>query len=364
MKNFLKNLVQTDTTVEKGELEAAKIIADQFAQSDIDFKIDTWDQTRANIIAHIKSTGPKKALLFLCHLDVVPPGDEKWQNPPFSALELDSKILGRGSADMKAGIVAIVTAIRQLVDSGTNLKGDIILAATAGEETDSCGAKKFVEKYKDKLPALTGIVIPEPTDFEVVTAHQGILWLQVKTKGKTAHGSTPQLGVNAITSMKLLLDKFADYKLSDGCSMSINKIQGGKAVNVVPDRCSVEIDIRTNFEQSHQMIVDDFEKMFIELKNKNPEFQAILSIIKQVKALQTNTDCNFVKQFCSAVEINETRSVVFCTDGPFLEPLNAPVVIFGPGIPSLCHKPDEYIDIPDIERAIEYYKNIILRFLT
>ena len=257
------------------------------------------------------------------------------------------------------------------------LEGDIILFAAAGEETDSavrcpvdCGAKRFVRDCGG-MPELAGVIIPEPTDFEVITAHRGLLWLKVATKGKATHGSTPELGVNAIASMRVVLDELENYKIRcephkplGECSMSVNTIAGGKAINVVPDKCDIGIGIRTLPAQNHQDTIADFQKIFAKLKQKNPEFDAVVSIIREVKALETDSSCDFVKEFCSAVGINETKAVGFTTDGPYFAALGVPVVIFGPGKPQLAHKPDEYIDICDLEKAVEYYKNIILKFLS
>jgi len=146
--------------------------------------------------------------------------------------------------------------------------------------------------------------------------------------------------------------------------MSVNTISGGKAMNVVPDKCSIGIDIRTLPGQNHQDIIDDFQEIFAKLKTKNSQFEASVSIVRSVRALETDSDCEFVRSFCSVVGIDETRAVGFTTDGPHLAALGAPVVIFGPGRPELCHKPDEYIDIADVEKAVEHYKNIILKFLS
>jgi len=370
MKELLKKLVQAESTPQKGELAAAQVISAELSRSGIDSRIDTWEQTRANIIAQVKSGGPKDALLFACHLDVVGPGEAKWEKPPFGAAESDGKIYGRGSADMKGGIAAAVTAIGQIVDSGIKLQGDIVFAAVAGEETDSCGAKRFISE-SSRLPDLVGVVIPEPTDFALVTAHRGMLWLEVTTKGKAAHGSTPQLGVNAITSMRSVLNELEDYeipteahKLLGECSMSVNTITGGEALNVVPDKCSIGIDIRTLPEQNHQNIITDLEKIFAKLKSENPRFDAEVSVVRRVQPLETDCGCDFVNDFCSAVGTSETKAVGFTTDGPHFASLGAPVVIFGPGKPHLCHKPDEYIEISDIEKAVELYKDIILKFLT
>jgi succinyl-diaminopimelate desuccinylase len=248
---------------------------------------------------------------------------------------------------MKGGIAAIVTAVRRIVDSGTKLQGDIIFVAAAGEETDSCGAKRFISD-SGRLPEFIGVVIPEPTDFKIVTAHRGMLWLEVATKGKTAHGSTPHLGVNAISSMRSVLEELENYEIAaephrllGECSMSINTIAGGKALNVVPDKCSIGVDIRTLPAQNHQGIIANLKKIFAKLKAENSQFDAEVSVIRQVESMETDRNCDFVKDFCSAVGIDKTTA----------------------GKPGVCHQPNEYIDIADVEKAVEYYKKIILRFL-
>ena len=370
MKKLLSKLIQAQTTADKGELAAAEIISAELGRSGIDSRIDSWDRTRANITAQVKSSGRKGALLFACHLDVVPAGEVSWSKPAFAAIESEGKIYGRGSMDMKGGIAAIVTAIGEIADSGTKLQGDIILFGAAGEETDSCGAKRFV-RNRGELPEIAGVVLPEPTDFEIITAHRGILWLKVQTFGKAAHSSAPQLGVNAIASMKSVLDELENFKirfephdLLGDCSMSINTITGGQAMNVVPDKCDLGIDIRTVPGQNYQDIIDDLQNIFAKLKQKNPQFEAEVSVVRQVGALETDTQCDFVRNFCSVTGINKTTAVGFTTDGPHFASLGLPVVVFGPGKPHLAHKPDEYIDISDLKKGVEYYKNIILKLLT
>jgi len=371
MKELLRSLVQAETTPAKGEISAAEIISAELGISGIDCQIDRWEGNRANLVAWVKSPGQRGGLLFVCHLDVVGAGDSEWKYGAFSGVEREGVIYGRGSADMKGGITAVVTSIRQIIDSGVKLEGDVILLAAAGEETDSCGAKRFVSRFGSKLPKLCGVIVPEPTDFAVVTAHRGMLWVKVKTVGKATHGSTPELGVNAIASMRVLLGELENYKiryephkLLGGCSMSINTIYGGEAVNIVPDKCEAGIDIRTLPGQNHQEIIEDFKKIFAKLKQKNPQFEACVSVVREVGALETDPKCNFVKDFCSAVGIDETKAVGFTTDGPHFSSLGVPVVVFGPGRSEVCHKPDEYIKIANVEKAVEYYKNIILKFLS
>jgi len=370
MKELLINLIQAETTAENGEITAAEAISAEFSRSGIDSSIDCWDQTRANITAHIKSTGHRAGLLFACHLDVVGLGEASWEHPAFAAVESNGKIYGRGAVDMKGGTAAAVTAIRRIVDSGIKLQGDIIFTSVAGEETDSAGAKRFVDE-KGWLPELAGVIIPEPTDFEVVTAHRGMLWLEVVTKGKAAHSSAPQLGVNAINSMRLILNELDSYKIKaephkllGDCSMSINTITGGKTMNVVPDKCNIGIDIRTLPGQDHQAIIADLEEICSRLRAENEQFEAMVSVQRQMQSMETDCSCDFVKDFCSVVGTDKTQAVGYTTDGPYFALLGSPVIIFGPGKPHLCHKQDEYIDVTDLEKGVEYYKNIILKFLT
>ncbi|MBN2139262.1 MAG: M20 family metallopeptidase [Sedimentisphaerales bacterium] len=370
MNDFLSRLIQAESTVQTGERNAAKVVSDEFARSGIQARIDVWNDNRANVSARITSIGPRPALLFACHLDVVGPGDAAWKNPPFSGIRLDGRILGRGATDMKGGVAAAVTAIRRIVDSNVKLLGDIVFLAAAGEETDSSGAERFVAA-RDELPRFAGVIIPEPTDFEIITAHRGMLWLEITTKGTAAHSSTPHLGVNAITAAKSVIDELQHYKpniarhdLLGDCSMSINTIAGGKALNVVPDSCKIGVDFRTLPGQDHADILADLRKIIERLKSADPNFDAQIAIVRQVGPLETDCHGDFVRDFCSTAGIAETKAVGFTTDGPCFAELGAPVVIFGPGKPEICHKPDEYIEIADLERAVEYYRKVILKFLT
>jgi len=370
MIELLKNLIRAESTAQKGELEAAKLISSELGRYGIPAKLQSWDGVRANLIAHVKSTGAKPALLFVAHSDVVPAGNIDWNCAPFEPLCEAGRIYGRGAVDMKGGIAAIITAICQLVEQGSRLQGDLIFLASAGEETDSCGTKKFIAEFAKDLPSLAGVIIPEPTDFDIVTAHRGILWLRMTTKGKTAHGSTPQLGINAINSMGLLLNELQGHKIPHNphpvlgsCSMSINRIYGGSATNIIPEQCTIEIDIRTLPGLGHKEIVDNLEKVLGKLGSQHKQFSAELGLLRDIPVLETDENSPFVKAFCAVTEITRTRAVGFTTDGPHFAQLGLPVVIFGPGKPNLAHKPNEYIDLPDLEKAVDYYKKIILHFL-
>ena len=370
MIQLLKELIRAESTLAVGEVNAANVLCKYFTDNGVDCIVDCFDGIRANAVARVKG-GDGEALLFAAHIDVVPPGDVVWEHPPFDAVEADGKIHGRGTADMKAGVAATAAAIVDIVKSGAKLSGDIIFAATAGEETDSCGIKRFMAQNADSLPPLAGVLIPEPTGFDIVTAHRGILWLEITTKGKTAHGSMPHLGINAVMQMSALLERLRNYEVPcephpifGKCSFSVNGIAGGQAPNVVPDSCTIKIDIRTVPDQNHQDVLDDFERIFKEIKVEHSDFEATVKIARSCGGIATDNDSQFVKTLCKATEISETQSVGYTTDAPNMLALNVPIAIFGPGKCELCHKPNEYVDITDVEKGRDYLIKVIRKFLT
>ena len=369
MREFLQQLIRADSTPDKGEAMAAEVVATYFRRHGIDCALDQWDGNRGNVVAHVKTAGERPALLFVCHLDVVGPGEQDWEHPPFGAVEHNGRIYGRGTTDMKGGIVAVAAAICEVARKSP-LRGDLIFAATAGEETDSAGVLRFMQD-QDKLPPLAGIVVPEPTDFAVVTAHRGLFWVKIATRGKAVHSSMPERGINAIGSMKRVLDELERFQvvvephpLLGKCSMSINTIVGGEAMNVVPDRCTLGVDIRTLPGQDHEAIRYDFERMLARLKTGVPQFEGELLVERSVQAVETDPECEFVKTFCSAVNVDLTNVVGFTTDAPHLLPLGAPIVICGPGKPKMCHQVDEYIETADLQNGIDVFQRVIRAFLT
>ena len=371
MRNLLKQLISSAPTCENGEIRAVKILRDFFKEHGITTVLDCWDQTRANLVASIGSNAPDApTLVFGAHIDVVPASAANWKTNPFKPIEKEGKVYGRGACDMQGGICAAAQTLVDIVQSNHKLNGRVIFAATAGEETDSCGVKRFIEQYKDKITQPIGVIVPEPTGLEILRAHRGILWLKIQTHGKTAHGSMPHLGINAIEKANDLLNRLKDYKiphtphiLLGGCSMSINRISGGSATNIVPESCTIELDIRTLLGQSKEKIIDSLKSICDELQISDPDFKADISVIRTVDAMETNKDEPFVKTLCDSTGINETKAAGFTTDGPYFQKLNAPVIIFGPGDGTLCHKPNEYIEIEQIEKAINYYNKLITDML-
>ena len=370
MRELLKKLIQTAPVSDTGEIHTAQVLQNYLSPLDIETKIYCFNDKNANFTGRIHGTGQKKALLLAGHLDVVPAEQKAWTFPAFQGIEQEGKIYGRGATDMLGGLAAVAEAIAQIKRENHPLKGDLIFVATAAEETDSAGVKHFLRTARKSIGPLAGIIVPEPTALEVVRAHRGILWLEITAIGKTAHGSMPHLGVNAIEKMTAFLNSFKSYQiphqphpLLGGCTASVNKIAGGQAANIIPDRCSVQIDVRTLPGQAHNVITQGIEHLLEQLRQQDKHFKAKITVLRSVPAMETEQDNPFLKMVCSAVGAKKTGAVGFTTDGPWFAKLNAPVVIFGPGNPRMCHKPDEYIEIEQLEKAKDAYKRIILEAL-
>lgn len=368
MKTLLQQLIRSAPAGKQGELKTAEILGDYFAAMDVPVTIDAWGVNRANAVVHIRSKGARPGLLFGAHHDVVPADTGSWSVPPHEGIEQDGCIWGRGSVDMLGGLAAAAHAVAQTVRDGSELKGDLILAATAGEETDSCGVVRFVESAK--LPPLAGVILPEPTGLRVLTAHRGILWVQLTTHGKSAHGSMPHLGINAIAKANALLDDLFGFRIDapphpelGPATVSINRIAGGSATNIVPDKCEIEMDIRTLPGMDIDGILASLQSILEEHKRKDSDFAADLSVIRRADALETNPQSPFVREVCAAAGIEETTVAAFTTDGPYFRQLSPHVIIFGPGNPAQCHKPDEHIEIDQLETASRLYQQIIRRLL-
>jgi len=331
---------------------------------------------RANLVARLKGLGNKKSLVFCGHMDTVSIGEIPWEHEPFGAEEIDGCIYGRGSSDMKGGLAALIMAMIEVSKSGITLEGDLIFAATAGEEVDCIGANTMVA---DGILSDAGaMVIAEPSEGEIFVTHKGALWLEVISYGKTAHGSMPEHGINAIDNMNCFINtlhdkfkfKYEEDILLGGPTLNIATISGGVQVNVVPDMCKLQIDIRTVPGQNHQEILSDIKILLAEIESSsNAKFD--VKVFNDKVALKNKTGDQFVKlALDTATELfgyeYKEKGVTYCTDASiFVLSLNndLSVIICGPGEETQAHKPDEYLKTSKYIDSIKLYKEIALRYL-
>ena len=348
------------------ELQAAEYVVSVLKKVGMEVELIKHSPTRASVLARLKSSRKKPALLFNGHLDTVPVGAEKWIHEPFQGDQSEGKIWGRGSADMKGGLAVLMVAAKALVDARVPLQGDLILTATAGEEVDSLGA--IAVAGRRDLGPIQAVVIPEPSYNDVFVAEKGAFWLELTTQGKTAHGSMPEQGRNAIMMMVALLNElekltfpYKEHPLLGGFSKSINTISGGVKTNVVPDSCVVTVDMRTVPGQDHRAILKQVEDLIADLSRRMADFKASAKVANDRAPVETSPNDPIVQNFYDVVaevagERPVPKGVRYYTDAvAFVPVLRIPMIICGPGDAKLAHQPNEHVEISKLVQAAKIY---------
>ncbi len=356
------------------ERPIAEFVGNVLRDAGLSVELLPHDGTRASVLARLPGSGERPGLLYSAHLDTVPVGAEPWLHDPFAGEVAEGKVWGRGAADMKGGLAAMLTAARVLAQAHTALRGDLVLALTAGEEVDSLGAAAVAAR--SDLGPLSAIIVSEPSDNDVYVAEKGALWLEITTRGKTAHGSMPDLGRNAISMMVPLLAElerlnipYKDDSLLGGFTRSVNTISGGVKTNVVPDLCTATVDMRTVPGQDHAAIVRQVELLAERLARDIPGFRASVRVVNDRQPVMTPVDHPLVQQFVGIVaEITGTtpqpKGVRYYTDAATLAPaLGLPMIICGPGQAGLAHQPNEYVEIHKLVEAARIMTLAALRLL-
>lgn len=278
--SFLQRLIQVDTCNPPGnEHKLSLLLQEVLRELGISSSITIVEQGRSNLEAVIAGSGNRK-LMFCGHLDTVSPWSAAaGRYPPHGAVIEGGRIYGRGTSDMKSGLAAMLLAAASLHQDGIRLAGDLVFLATAGEEVDSCGARLYADQ--NSLTNLDGIVIGEPTGSRVAVGHKGALWLRISLFGRSAHGSMPQLGLNAVEGMMeviALLHRHAlEWQATDpvlgSSSLSVNRIAGGVQTNVVPDQCTIDVDIRTVPPLEHGPLLLEIEDKLQEIRQRHPDYR-------------------------------------------------------------------------------------------
>jgi succinyl-diaminopimelate desuccinylase len=228
------------------------------------------------------------------------------------------------------------------------------------------------------MEGVSALLIGESTHHDVVVAHKGALWVEVICYGKTAHGSTPDQGVNAIVHMNrflnALLDRFELVYEPDPLlghpTFNVAVIEGGVKTNVVPDRCSVQIDFRTVPGQRHEDIVTALNRLLDELHEEDATFRGEVRVFNDLPPVGTDPDDPFVQTVVHSVrEVvgrdPAVRGMNGYTDGAALAPPHSPVplVILGGGDDHMAHQPDESVELEAFLQSIDVYKTVIRRYL-
>ncbi len=348
------------------ERDCARHLGNLLESAGFNVKYHEFADSRTSVIATIGGKLEKPPICFTGHIDIVPLGMAAWSKDPFTGETDGDRLYGRGSTDMKSGIAAFVIAAIKLAPHLKNSPG-ITLVLTASEEVGCEGAKYLAqEKLLDRAGA---IVVAEPTANYPYIGHKGLIWVEIETRGKTAHASMPEKGENAILKMGRVIDALEHFDWQHHCgldchhvmgkpTMNIATVHGGLNTNSVPDSVKLTVDMRTVPGIDHVHLCHSIESLIGPL--------GTLRKIVETPPLYSEPDEWIESVFEVATPFIDGRptpkTIMFSTDGADLKKGyggTIPTVIIGPGEPDLAHQTDEWCSIARLDQSVEIFERIM-----
>jgi len=327
---------------------------------------------RKNVISRIYGKHAGKSLVLNGHLDTVPPNSSMKNYEPSIC---DGKLYGLGSSDMKGGVAAMLYSLILIKRTNTELDGDLYFTGVIGEETGGTGTRFLINKGFRTDYAIVG----EPTSLNIVNSHKGCCLVDVAIEGKAVHASIPQKGANAIAAMGNFIWKInneyiptLNKRIQEGVgspTISFGVISGGKKVNVVADRCVLNIDRRWIDSENYQQIIPELEKYLKEVCSENKDLKysivAVLPPEGYFGPFFIPENHELVKMSKEAIlvsgRIPGISSLSGWTDGATILNAGIPTVILGPGNMEQAHTADEWINISEIIDAVKIYLSLIFK---
>lgn len=332
---------------------------------------------RASVLGRLPGRASERSLLFYAHLDTVPVGDmAEWTYPPFSATLADGRIWGRGAKDCKLGMAAALMAARALREAGVRLQGDLQIVAPADEEMGGqWGIAQMVDAGMIKADwAVYGEGVPE----EVTIGHRGMMNLQITTRGRTTHTARKNLGENAILKMCKLAPRIDALEFTGwqehpvvpgGPVASANLIRGGIKENVVPDRCTLTVDLRFPPGVPYEEMVNQVRAAIALAQQEFPDLgQVDLELTNLARPSFINPDeplVLYMRRAASEVQGREVgaRGMVATSDSRWiLLDADIPIVNFSMGNDS-GHRPNEWAGVEDLVQNTKIYALLALMLL-
>jgi len=370
-------LVQTSTENPPGnEKVAAQFLKPLLSQMGFKIKTVLSPKGRSNLIAEKRWGKGGRTLIFNGHLDVVPAGDpSQWKYPPFQGKLSKGRIYGRGASDMKSGIASFIHALSMIDRSKIPLhQGAVILHLVSDEESHGHQGMGFLTR-KGGIQG-DAVLVGEPTDLHPVIAHKGALWLRISTFGKSAHSAKPHLGVNAIGKMIKLMDRLnstpfeREHPLLGKPTLSIGTIRGGTKINIVPDRCEIEVDRRMLPGEKKEEIFGKMKEILDSLQSQDPLFQYRMEEIDYAEPSEVDPEEEIVRVGVEAIQkvIGKKpplRAFSGFTDSRFyINQCHIPTLVFGPGDTNQIHTTDESVEVEALVQAAHIYGLILMDYLS
>ncbi len=370
-----------DPTVPNGnERDAANLVASLLDDWGIDYRTRDVAPDRPNIVVDIVGQRPGPIVVFEGHTDVVTAGDRAaWTVNPFAGDIRDGRLYGRGACDMKGGLAAMLFAAHALNASGRDYAGTIRLAILADEEGLMRGAKGFVAD--GELDGVSAAIICEPEGDRVCIAQKGAIRIRVTLTGRMAHGAMPEEGVNPISALGEIISDcralertiqvedaphslLGRFYMTPTIALAGEREQG----NVIPATAELLFDIRTTPANDHNALIERIMLAIAAAASRIDGVTHQIEVVDNRPATETDPGDPIVRAVIDA-HLAETGQpppfggVPGSTDGTiFWAATRVPLVTYGPGITTLPHQADEYVDLDDVVRYARTYIAAALRY--
>ena len=374
--DILNTLVSFDTTSSKSNLHLIEFIESYLNKYKIKSLL-TYDSSKkkANLFATIGS-GKEGGIMLSGHTDTVPIGNQVWNDDPFHLTQKENKLYGRGTADMKGFLALILSRVPKMIS--TDLAKPIHLAFSYDEEVGCIGVHQLLDIINSNSIKPKFCIVGEPTSMEVVVGHKGKYSYQVEVKGLACHSGQAPFGVNAVDyAVKLIsyITEIAKEKSIKGpfdydyevpySTLHTGVISGGTILNIVPDSCRFEFEIRYLTEDNPKELVQKI-KLYAK-ENLIPNMHKISSTtdIKfkekvTYPGLLIEANSEPVRYIKKLLNNEKHKKVIFGSEGGlFQEKLNLPTVVCGPGSIDQAHKTNEYISIDQLEKGGKFLDDLI-----
>ncbi len=371
---FLTRLIAFDTTSRNSNLALIDWMEAFLAERGIaSRRVFNADGAKANLYALI---GPsvEGGIVLSGHTDVVPVDGQPWTSNPWVLTQRGDKLYGRGAADMKSFLALALAHVDEALKA--NLKRPIILAFSYDEEIGCLGAPSMISEIVRDMPRPAAVIVGEPTSMRVVSAHKGVRSFIVEVTGREAHSSLPDTGVSAIMEALKLMTLVAEMGQQARAishahfhpaapTMTIGRVEGGTAANILARKCSFVWDLRTVEVAEADAIEARFraaaDVLDGEIKQRAPEGGVSITRRSNTAGLALERD-SAAEQIARALTgDNETRAVAYAAEAGLFQRAGIPAIICGPGSIEQAHQPDEWIELAQIAEGAAFIRKLIAR---
>ena len=350
-----------------GERQIADLIAAEMRRGGLDVSIETVTQDRPNVVGVLEGRAPGRTLMFCGHTDTV---GVTGMIDPFTPIERDGRIYGRGAQDMKGGVAAMIAAATAIAGRGDLAAGRLVVAAVVDEEHLSIGADALVKSWR-----ADAAIVTEPTGLEIAVGHKGFAWVNVAVEGKAAHGSRPADGQDAILRLGRVLSRLEaldrtlqgrpPHPLVGTGSLHASIIEGGRELSSYPDRATLQMERRTLPGEPESIALHEVQDILDALQREDATFRGTATPMFSRPAYEIPPDNDLPQILADALrrEGGEPRvgGASFWTDAAVLGNAGIPSVLFGPGGAGL-HSTVEYVNVSDVVLCRDTLVELVRRF--